>query len=164
MEKSEGKEGIAEGMRHEIRQTETENVSGGGPGPGRLLCTVEPDRRRIGLEMLIRLAASAFALALAVSQETGTELLAVTAAALAVAVLWPLRHWRDGMELHDGGIVYRGAFYPVGPQSKVVWAGARIGFLPSTFLQLSGCPRRIDVSFMKDAEKLFARAYGNVII
>lgn len=152
-------------MKRDLRQTEAENVSGSGrPGPGKLLYTVEPDRRRIGLETLIRLAASAFALVLAVSQDTGTELLAVTAAALTVATLWPLRHWRDGMELYGGGVVYRGTFYPVDTRCKAVWVGARIGFLPSTFLQLSGCRRRIDVSFMKDAEKLFARAYGHTII
>ena len=149
------------GMKRDIRRTGTENVPAG--GPGRLLAVVEPDRRRIGLEMLIRLAVSAFALALAVRQDTQTGLLAVTAAALAAVTLWPLRHWRDRMELHEGGVVCRGAFYPVGPQGKVTWVGVRIGFLPSTFLQLSGSGRRIDVSFMKDAEKLFARAYGNVI-
>ena len=152
-------------MKRDIRQAETEGVSSSGlPGPGRLLYTVEPDRRRIGLEMLIRLAASALALALAVRQGTGTGLLAATAAALTVVTLWPLRHWRDGMELYDGGVVCRSTFYPVGPRSKAAWVGTRLGFLPSTFLQLSGCQRRIDVSFMKDAEKLFARAYGNVII
>ena len=152
-------------MKRDVRRTETEKVSGSGlPGPGKLLCTVGPDRRRIGLEMLIRLAVSAFALALAVSRDTGTGLLAATAAALAAVTLWPLRHWRDGMELHDGGVVYRGAFYPVGTRGKAVWVGAQVGFLPSTFLQLGGCKRRIDVSFMKDAEKLFARTYGNAII
>ena len=150
-------------MKHDIMQTETENVSGSG-GPGKLIYTVEPDRRRIGLEMLIRLAASAFALALAVSQGTETGLLAVTAAALAIVVLWPLRHWRDGMELYDGGVVYRGTFYPAVPRGTAVWVGARIGFLPSTFVPLSGSRRRIDVSFMKDAEKLFARAYDNVVM
>ena len=152
-------------VKPDIRQTEEEAVSGSSrPGPGRLLYTVGPDRRRIGLEMLIRLAVSAFALALAVGQDTETGLLAVTAAALAIVILWPLRHWRDGMELYEGGVVCRGGFYPVGPRSKAVWVGTRINFLPSTFLQLSGSRRRIDVSFMKDAEKLFARAYGNVII
>ena len=150
-------------MKRDVRQTGTEDGSGSG-GPGRLLDTVGPDRRRIGLEMLIRLAVSAFALALAVGQDTETGLLAVTAAALAVATLWPLRHWRDGMELHEGGVVCRGVFYPVGPRGRATWVGTRLGFLPSTFLQLSGSKRRIDVSFMKDAEKLFARAYGNVII
>ena len=152
-------------MKRDLRQIETENVSGGGrPEPGKLLDTVAPDRRRIGLEALIRLAASAFALALAVRQGAETGLLAVTAAALAVVTQWPLRHWRDGMELHDGGIVYRGDFYPVDLRSKATWVGARINFLPSTFLQLSGCKRRIDVSFMKDAEKLFARAYSHIVI
>lgn len=152
-------------MKRDIRRAETENIPGKNqPGPGRLLYAVEPDRRRIGLEMLIRLAVSVFALALSVSQGTGTGLLAVVAAALTIFILWPLRHWWDGMELYDGGVVCRGAFYPVGARVKVAWVGARIGFLPSTFLQLSGSRRRIDVSFMKDAEQLFARAYSHIII
>lgn len=152
-------------MKRDIGRTETESAPGKDrPGPGKLLYTVGPDRRRIGLETLIRLAVSVFALALYVSQGTGTGLLAAAAGALTIFILWPLRHWRDGMELYDAGVVYRGAFYPVDAQVKVAWVGARIGFLPSTFLQLSGRRRRIDVSFMKDAEKLFARAYGHITI
>ena len=148
-------------MRHDVTQTEMGGLPG--KGLGKLLCTVGPDRRRIGLELLIRLAVSVFAMVLFVIQGTETGLLAATAAALAVVTLWPLRHWRDGMELHEGGIVYRGRSYPLGANGKVTWVGARIGFLPSTFLQTGGGKRRIDVSFMKDAEKLFARTYSSVI-
>lgn len=151
-------------MRRNARQVESENVSSGcRTEPGGLLYTAEPNRRRIGMEMLIRLAVSVFAIVLAVVRDTGTGLLVAMAAALALFTLWPLRHWWDRMELHGNGIVYRGTFYPVGERSKATWVGVRIAFLPSTFLQLSGCKRRIDVSFMKDAEKLFARAYSNTI-
>lgn len=156
-----GKEDIAGGMRQHLNEVQAQTISGDRAGQGELLCTVGPDRKRIGLEMLIRLAVSVFAMAIFITRETETHLLIVTAAVLLVVVLWPLRHWRDGMELHRSGVVYRGTFYPVG--GKVTWVGARIGFLPSTFLGLSGSKRRIDVSFMKDAEKLFARAYDNVI-
>ena len=157
-----GKEDIAGGMRQHLNEVQTQNISGGGQaGQGDLLYTVDPDRKRIGLEMLIRLAVSVFAMVIFIAQNTETQLLIVTAAVLLVVILWPLRHWQDGMELHRGGVVYRGTFYPVG--GKVTWVGARIGFLPSTFLGLSSSKRRIDVSFMKDAEKLFARAYDNVI-
>ena len=141
-------------MRRDVARTEM----------GKILCTVGPDRRRIGLEMLIRLAVSVFAMVLFVIQDTETVLLAVTAAVLAVVVLWPLRHWKDGMELHEGGVVCRGTSYPLGAHGNVTWVGTRLGFLPSTFLQIEGSGRRIDVSFMKDAEKLFARTYGNVIV
>ena len=148
-------------MGQHLHDVQEQTVPSGGPaGPGELLYTVGPDRKRIGGEMLIRLGVSAFAMVIFVMRDTGPALLAATAAVLLVVTLWPLRHWNDGMELHRGGVVCRGAFYPVG--GKVTWVGARIGFLPSTFLGLGG-RRRIDVSFMKDAEKLFARAYGNVI-
>lgn len=150
-------------MRQRLTQRETERGPGGRAEPGKLLCEVGPDRRRIGLEMLIRLAASVFAVALSAVRGAEPRVLAATAAVLAVVVLWPMRHWRDGMELHSGGVVCRGAFYPMPPNCRVTWVGTRLGFLPSTLLQISGSGRRIDVSFMKDAEKLFARAYNNVI-
>ena len=161
VENYRGKEDVAGGMRRNSRQSESETVSGGRrTEPGELLCTVGPDRRRIGLEALIRLAVSAFALALAAYQGTDPPLLP-TAAALLIFVLWPLRHWSDGMELRRGGVVYRGEFYPVG--GRAAWVGTRLGFLPSTFLDLGGGRRRIDVSFMRDAEKLFARTYANIV-
>ena len=148
-------------MGHDVTQTEMGDRPGA--GLGKLLCTVGPDRKRIGQEMLIRLAVCVFAMVLFVTQGTETGLLAATAAVLAVVTLWPLRHWKDGMELHEDGIVYRGRGYPLGANGKVTWVGTRIGFLPSTFLQVSGAKRRIDVSFMKNAEKLFTRTYSSVI-
>ena len=39
----------------------------------------------------------------------------------------------------------------------------RMSFLPSTFLDISGCRERIDVSFMQEAQKLFNRAYSGGI-
>ena len=106
------------------------------------------------------LAVSAFALGLAAYQGTEPSLLLPTAAALLVFVLWPLRHGRDGMELCRGGVVYRSKFYPAG--GRVAWRGVNTVFLSSTYLHL-GQKKGINVSFMKDAEKLFARAYSNVI-
>lgn len=143
-----------------LNEVQAQTVPGGGPKPGELLYTVGPDWKRIGLEALIRLAVSAFALALAVYQGTNPSLLLPTAAVLLVFVLWPLRHGRDGMELHRGGVIHRGKFYPVG--GRVAWVGVNTVFLNSTFLDLGG-KKRINVSFMKDAEKLFARAYSNTV-
>lgn len=143
-----------------LNEVQAQNVPAGGPEPGELLFTVGPDWRRIGLEALIRLAVSAFALGLAAYQGTKAWLLPPTAAVLLVFVLWPLRHWRDGMELHRGGVICRGKFYPVG--GRAAWVGVNTVFLSSTFLDLGG-KKRINVSFMKDAEKLFARAYSNVV-
>lgn len=133
----------------------------GGAGPGALLYTVEADRKRVGLEMVIRAAVSILAVLLA--SDTAQAVRIAVAAVLICFTVWPVRHMHDQMELHQNGVVYRGKFCPVGPQTRAVWVGRRIGFLPSTFLELSGCKRRIDVSFMKDAEKLFARAYSSVV-
>ncbi len=143
-----------------LNEVQAQNVPNRGPEPGELLYTVGPDWRRIGLEALIRLAVSAFALALAAYQGTEPALLLPVAAALLVFVLWPLRHGWDGMELRRGGVVCRGKFYPVG--GRVAWVGVNTVFLNSTFLDLGG-KKRINVSFMKDAEKLFARAYSNTV-
>ena len=113
-------------MRHQrqhwsMNEVHTQTVPGGGPEPGELLYTLGPDWKRIGLESLIRLAVSAFALGLAAYRGTEPALLLPTAAALLILVLWPLRHGRDGMELRRGGVVYRGKFYPVG--GRVTWTG-----------------------------------------
>lgn len=149
-----------------LNEVQTKTVPGGGPEPGELLYTVGPDRRRIGLDMLIRLGVSALAGVLAALQGADLQKPGAAAAAALLAVtlllivLWPLRHWRDGMELRRGGVIYRGKFYPV--SGRVTWVGTRNGFLDSTYLGLGG-KRRINVSFMKDAEKLFARAYDNTI-
>ena len=70
----------------------------------------------------------------------------------------PLR--QEGEELRRGGVVYRGKFYPVG--GRVTWRGVNTVFLSSTYLHL-GQKKGINVSFMKDAEKLFARAYSNTV-
>ena len=152
-------------MRHQrqhwsMNEVHTQTVPGGGPEPGELLYTLGPDWKRIGLESLIRLAVSAFALGLAAYRGTEPALHLPTAAALRILVLWPLRHGRDGMELRRGGVVYRGKFYPVG--GRVTWTGVNTVFLSSTYLHL-GQKKGINVSFMKDAEKLFARAYSNTI-
>lgn len=143
-----------------MNEVHTQTVPGGGPEPGELLYTLGPDWKRIGLESLIRLAASAFALGLAAYQGTEPSLLPPVAAVLLVFVLWPLRHGRDGMELRRNGVVCRGKFYPVG--GRVTWRGVNTVFLSSTYLHL-GQKKGINVSFMKDAEKLFARAYSNTV-
>ena len=65
-----------------MNEVHTQTVPGGGPEPGELLYTLGPDWKRIGLESLIRLAVSAFALGLAAYQGTEPSLLPPVAAAL----------------------------------------------------------------------------------
>lgn len=142
-------------------ERQTASRGGGASGWGKHLFTVETNRKRIGLEVLIRLAASVFAIALSWSRGKGLTL--ALAAALAVFCAWPLLHMGDRMELYQNGVAYQGKLYPVGPGIPVSWTGGRGFFLPTTWLSIGGCPGRIDVSFMKDAQKLFNRAYHNAI-
>ena len=135
-------------------------VPGGGPEPGELLYTVGPDWRRIGLEALIRLAVSAFALGLRGSQGRDLPCLLPPPPRRRVFCLGPRRPGGAGWGLGGGGVVYRSKFYPAG--GRVAWRGVNTVFLSSTYLHL-GQKKGINVSFMKDAEKLFTRAYSNVI-
>ena len=67
--------------------------------------------------MLIRLAESAFAVALFAVRDTGssrTSMLWLAAALFAVYTLWPLLHMGDRMELYQNGILCQGLFYPIG--------------------------------------------------
>lgn len=152
-------------MGHRIEtDMERQTASGKGGPPekrGKLLLTVETDRKRVGLEILIRLVVCAFVTYLSRSRETAV--LVATVVAFAVFCAWPLLHLRDRMELYGNGILCLGKWYPMGVNTKITWVGGRGFFLPTTYLGVSGCRKRINVSFMKDAEKLFNRAYNNAI-
>ena len=141
---------------------ERQKVSkGGDPARGKLLYTVETNRKRVGLEILIRVGATAIALVSVLAKGDTTMLFAALVPFL-IFDAWPLLHMGDSMELYENGILHVGKWYPVGPRTQVRWVGSRRGlFLPNTWLGISGC--RINVSFMKDAEKLFNRAYNNAI-
>lgn len=129
---------------------------------GRLLFTVETDRKRIGLEILIRVAVSVFAVFLTYSRGKGL-IAAPTLVLFALFSAWPLLHMGDQMELYQNGIAYKGELYAIGVNTRIVWENRRGCFLPITWLNVSGATRRINVSFMKDAGKLFNRAYNNAI-
>ncbi len=147
------------------RETEQQTLSPKGNAAskyGKLLYKVETDRKRIGLEILLRLAAAALAMFVALGKGDWTLLIA-TAIVLVIFCAWPLLHMGDRMELYENGILHLGNWYPVGKQTRVDWVGGRGFFLPTTWMGISNCPERINVSFMKDAEKLFNRAYGNTI-
>ena len=146
--------------------TEKEQQTASGKGSptgkrGKLLYQVETDRKRIGLEILARLAGAVLAMLVAFSR--GGPVMIATAAAFAIFCAWPLLHMGDRMELYENGILYLGQWYPIGRQTRVDWVGGRGFVLPTTWLGVSGCKERINVSFMKDAEKLFNRAYNNAI-
>ena len=142
-------------------ERQTASKGGGASGWGKHLFSVETDRKRVGLEALIRLGASLLAVALAWSRNGGLSL--ALGAVLAVLCAWPLLHMGDHMELYQNGVVYQGKLYPIAPGVSVSWTGGRGFFLPTTWLSINGCLGRIDVSFMKDAQKLFNRAYHNAI-
>lgn len=155
-------------MRNRIESDitpQTASGRGNGQGRGSFLFAAETDRRRIGLDMLIRLAVSAFAVVLFNIRSAGggqRPVLWLTLLVFGVYTLWPILHMGDRMEFYQNGILCQGQFYPIAQRTRVTWTGSqfRLGFLPSTYLHISGCGEAIDVSFMKDAQKLFNRAYG----
>lgn len=130
---------------------------GGAEARGSFLFAAETDRRRIGLDIAIRLAVCGFALALLLLRES--EVLLPMGAVFLLYILWPLLHMGDRMEFYRNGILCQGEFYPVGERTRISWMGVRRGFLPTTYLSIGGCKGRIDVSYMEDAQKLFNRAY-----
>lgn len=144
-------------------ETNIETQTAAGRNGGRFLFAAETDRRRIGLDILSRLAVCAFAAALLVLREA--ELALPAGAVFLLYSLWPLLHMGDRMEFYQNGILYQGELYPIGQQTRITWVGGRRGlsFFSSTYLDISGCRRRIDVSFMKDAQKLFNRAYSGTM-
>lgn len=147
--------------------TEKEQQTASGKGSpsgkrGKLLYKVETDRKRIGLEILARTALSVLALVSALSKGNMPLILA-TMVLFLIFDAWPLLHMGDAMELYENGILYVGKWYPIGTRTQVNWVGGRGFVLPTTWLGISGCGDRINVSFMKDAEKLFNRAYNNAI-
>lgn len=142
---------------------QTASGRGDGQGRGSFLFAAETDRRRVGLEMLIRLAVCGFAAGLLFCRES--EMLIPTGVVFLIYTLWPVLHMGDRMEFYQNGILCQGAFYPIGQRTRITWVGSRyrLRFLPATYLDISGCRQRIDVSYMQDAQKLFNRAYCGAI-
>ena len=132
---------------------------------GNFLLAAGPDKRRIALDMAVRLAIVAFAVALQIRNGTSYKWEwagAILVLLYVIFVAWPLRHLRDHMEFYRNGILYRGKTYPVQEKTKVTWEGWNNSILTTTYLRLGGC-RPINVTFIKDAKKLFNRAYGQVM-
>lgn len=147
---------------HTDVQRQTASKGGDSPSKrGKLLFAVGTDRGRVGLEILIRAAVSAFVMGLTYFR--GNTLAAPVLAIFALFSAWSLLHMGDKMELYQNGILHVGKWYPIGAGARVTWVGGRGFFLPTTHLDVSGCPDRINVSFMKDAQKLFNRAYNGAI-
>ena len=102
-----------------MNEVHTQTVPGGGPEPGELLYTLGPDWKRIGLESLIRLAVSAFALGLAAYRGTEPALLLPTAAA---ALPESNSKRSDNVSVHDPSIFRDpkdGAYYAFGTHFAV---------------------------------------------
>lgn len=150
------------------RKTETTtydlNVPTGASSLGRLLGEAGTDWTRIGLDVLIR--AAIVALATFIFWRRGDLatsspfVLAAVACIYAVLVLFPLRHCRDSIQFHENGIVYRGKSYlfqkPRAEWSRVSGTGH---FLSVTYLYLDGMSNGINVSCVRDAQKIFTRLY-----
>ena len=131
---------------------------------GSYLFAAERDSRKIMLDIAIRRGIVVFALIVQFfsgkTYSAGVEIAALVAYAIFAA--WPLAHLKDGMEFYRYGILCRGRAYPVDERTKAVWRGYGKGIFITTYLELSGL-KRINVTYIKGAKKLFYRAYGKVI-
>lgn len=130
---------------------------------GRLLGEAGLDIRRLALDIFIRavvLAVAAFVWwrrgDLEIATATGKAVLVICF----LFLLYPLRHCKDSMQFYENGIVYKGKDY-IFQTDKATWSkSSGTGyFLSGLRLYLVGIPNGADVSFIKDAKKLFTQFY-----
>lgn len=133
------------------------------PSLGRRLGEAGLDVQRLALAMFIRvviLAAAAFIWwrrgDFEISTITGKAVLVICL----IFLLFPLRHCKDSMQFYENGIVYKGKNY-IFQTDKATWSKSNgTGyFLSGLRLYLVGIPNGADVSFIKDAKKLFTQFY-----
>lgn len=77
-----------------------------------------------------------------------------------IFLLYSLRHCKDSMQFYDNGIAFRGKEY-IFQTNKAIWSkSSGTGYLPSRIrLHLVGIPDGANVSYIKDAQKLFTQFY-----
>lgn len=135
------------------------------PSLGRLLGETGLDKQRLALAMLIRIVLVAFATFLLWRQGDfdPTDIVdQVVIVIYAVFILFPLLHVKDSMKFYQNGIEYNGKPY-IFKTNKVTWS-SRTGtgyFLAGKTLQMVGMPKGANVSYIKDAQKLFTQFYLN---
>lgn len=133
------------------------------PSLGRRLGEAGVDAQRLALAIFIRVAVLALA-AFIWWRRGDFEFATITGKAVFVICLiflvYPLRHCRDSMQFYENGIVYRGKEY-IFQTDKATWSkhSGTGYFLPGFRLYLVGIPKGVDVSFIKDAKKLFTQFY-----
>lgn len=130
---------------------------------GRRLGEAGLDVQRLALAIFIRVVILALAAFiwwrrgdLEIATVTGKVVLVICL----IFLLYPLRHCKDSMQFYENGIVYKGKDY-IFQTDKATWSkSSGTGyFLSGLRLYLVGMPNGADVSFIKDAKKLFTQFY-----
>lgn len=148
----------------EVSTTLELNVTPGASSLGRRLGQAETNWSRLGLSMLIRVATIALASFIIWRQGGIDSVFVMTAVAIiyAVIILFPLPHCRDSMEFYENGITYKGKPYLFQNTRATFTTSSGTGyFLAATYLYLSGMPKGINVSYIKNVQEDFTRFYVN---
>lgn len=132
---------------------------------GRLLGESGLDRRRLALSLAVR--AALVTLATVVLWRRGdfdlsTTVDQVVAVIYAVIVLFPLIHCKDSMQFYQNGIVFNGKPC-IFKTNKATWSSrsGTLYLLPNAELHLAGMPKGANVTYIKNAQKLFDQFYIN---
>lgn len=138
------------------------NVTPGASSLGKLLGKAETNWARIGLSMLIHAAVVALA-SFVIWWQGGidsTFVMVVVAIIYAVVILFPLPHCRDSLQFYENGIIYKGKPYLFQTTQATFTTTSGTGyFLAAKHLSLSGVPKALDVSYIKNAQEDFVRFY-----
>lgn len=130
---------------------------------GRRLGEAGLDVQRLVLAIFIRvviLAAAAFIWWRRGDFEISTITGKVTLVICAIFLLYPLRHCKDSMQFYENGIVFNGKDY-IFKTNQATWSkSSGTGYLLSAIqLHLVGMSDGANVSYIKDAQKLFTQFY-----
>lgn len=140
------------------------NITPGASSLGRRLGEAKTDWGRLGLSMLIRVATIALATFIIWRQGGIDSMFVMAAVAIiyAIIILFPLPHCRDSMEFYENGITYKGKPYLFQSTRATFTTSSGTGyFLASTYLYLTGMPKGLNVSYIKNAQEEFTRFYVN---
>ena len=133
------------------------------PSLGRRLGEAGLDVQRLALALFIRVVLLAVA-AFVWWRSGDFEISSITGKAVIVICLifflYPLRHCKDSMQFYENGIVFNGRDY-IFKTNKATWSkSSGTGYLLSGIrLHLVGMSDGANVSYIKDAQKLFTQFY-----
>lgn len=131
---------------------------------GQLLEEAKTDRKRIIMDLLIRMAISVLAILIWNRQGnvSGTVSL-ICYVGLLIFTLYPLVHIMDTIQFYENGIMFKKTTYLFRSQ-QVEWL-CREGVanvMEGRYLYLGGYPKKINASYVQNPHDAFAKAYQNL--